>query len=562
MNHKLCIVIPLYNHAREIFNTVAAVKPFGMPCIIVNDGSNAETVEALNKIVKREKWVSVVHRVANGGKGAAVKDGFRAAHAAGYTHVLQIDADGQHESQDIHRFLKLLAENPDAMIAGEPVFDDSIPKSRLYGRYITRFWVWVETLSFSIKDAMCGFRLYRLQEIMPLLKGNQLGDRMDFDIQILVRLYWKGVRIVPLPTKVIYPQGGTSHFKAFKDNVLISWAHTRLCFGMLLRLPVLLFRKLRPRKDVHWSSKSERGISWGIRFLIFIYRIFGKPVFYAIFLPVIVYFFLTGSEARQASRAFLARVYEYRGAGGALDKKPGLLQSLRHFLEFGRSTLDKISAWMGRLDHGHLNWPNRQDFVKLAKSKHGGVILGAHLGNLEMLRALAEEVPEVKLNVLVITRHAANFNNFLKKVNPNVALELIQAEEMMPDTIIYLQNKVAAGELVVALADRTSVGSIARVSNLDFLGRKAPFPHGPFVLASLLECPVYTIFCMRNGAVYDIHFQPLAKTLRATRKERIRVIEAALAEFAKRLEKYALAYPFQWFNFFDFWRPAAKEQDG
>ncbi len=558
MNQKLCIVIPIYNHTNEIFHTIAAIKSFNLPCIVVNDGSNDVTVEALSKIAKREKWVTIVHRPANGGKGAAVKDGFRAAFKAGYTHVLQIDADGQHDSRDIARFLETLKQNPDAMVVGEPVFDASIPKSRLYGRYVTRFWVWVETLSFHIKDAMCGFRLYRLKEIMPLLEGRKLGDRMDFDIEILVRLYWKGVQMIPLPTQVIYPKGGTSHFRALQDNLLISRAHTRLFFAMLLRLPALLWRKFRQQKPQHWSTMDERGSSLGIRFLVFIYRVFGRPVFFLILYPVIIYFFITGREARNASRFFLARVYEYRERGGALTKKPGLLQSFAHFLEFGRSSLDKISAWMGKLHHGHIHWPNRQDFVNLAKSKSGGVILGAHLGNLEMLRALAADVPEVKLNVLVVTRHAANFNSLLRKINPNVTLELIQAEEMMPDTIIYLQNKIAEGELVVALSDRTSVGSILRVSDVDFLGQKAPFPQGPFVLASLLECPVYTMFCLRNDSIYEIYFEKLAKTLKSPRKERARTIEAATREFARRLEKYALAYPYQWFNFFDFWKGSGK----
>jgi hypothetical protein len=185
-----------------------------------------------------------VRRAVNGGKGAAVMSGMDAAFADGLTHALQVDADGQHSLADIPGFLDASRADPEALICGVPAYDASVPKGRLYGRYATHVWVWIETLSFAIRDSMCGFRVYPLAPAHRLINEARLGTRMDFDIEVLVRLFWRGVRIINRPTRVIYPEGGISHFRLWRDNLRISWMHTRLVFGMLVRLPVLLARKI------------------------------------------------------------------------------------------------------------------------------------------------------------------------------------------------------------------------------------------------------------------------------------------------------------------------------
>jgi len=163
----------------------------------------------------------------------------------GYSHALQIDADGQHDVRDIPAFLAASVAQPDSVICGCPVYDASVPKGRLYGRYLTHVWVWINTLSFDIKDSMCGFRVYPLEPTVALIDATAIGRRMDFDVEVLVRLYWRGVGVVNQPTHVSYPSDGISHFRVWLDNVLISRMHTQLFFGMLLRLPALLWRKVR-----------------------------------------------------------------------------------------------------------------------------------------------------------------------------------------------------------------------------------------------------------------------------------------------------------------------------
>jgi hypothetical protein len=171
--------------------------------------------------------------------------GFREAARLGASHVLQIDADGQHDATDIPRFLQAAQAAPDAVINGAPVYDASVPKGRLYGRYLTHVWVWINTLSFAIRDSMCGFRVYPLAPVLKLIDEEFVGQRMDFDPEIVVRLHWRGVGIENLATPVRYPSDGVSHFDVWRDNVRISRMHTRLFFGMLRRLPRLARRALR-----------------------------------------------------------------------------------------------------------------------------------------------------------------------------------------------------------------------------------------------------------------------------------------------------------------------------
>jgi glycosyltransferase involved in cell wall biosynthesis len=217
-------------------------------CMLVDDGSSAECAQVLDGLAAANpERVTLVRHAINLGKGAAAVSGFRRAAQDGYTHVLQVDADGQHRVADIPRFLELARQRPDAIIAGCPQYDESVPALRLYARYLTHVWVWINTLSFDIRDSMCGFRLYPLAPVTALLARRTLGQRMNFDTDIVVRLYWDGVPVVNLPTPVGYPADGVSHFRAFRDNVLITRMHATLFFGMLLRLPILLERKWRKR---------------------------------------------------------------------------------------------------------------------------------------------------------------------------------------------------------------------------------------------------------------------------------------------------------------------------
>ena len=245
-SRQYCVVVPIYNHEQYIESTLKRIFPFNLPIIIVNDGSRNECTQVLNKLQEQYESVNVLHLPRNGGKGAAVIAGLNKANADGYQYAVQIDADGQHDIEKLNELLAVSKGNPNVLVTAVPVYDESVPKARLIARYITHIWVWINTISFAIKDSMCGYRVYPLRATCDLLKRVSLGLRMDFDIEILVRLYWDGVDIKNLPIKVIYHDDGVSHFDAVQDNILISKMHARLFFGMLIRLPKLLLRKVLP----------------------------------------------------------------------------------------------------------------------------------------------------------------------------------------------------------------------------------------------------------------------------------------------------------------------------
>ncbi|MBE1159930.1 glycosyltransferase family 2 protein [Dyella acidiphila] len=240
-----CALIPIYNHKDTIVETVRAMQAHQLPVVIVDDGSNVATREVLDALAARENGVLLIRLPRNAGKGRALTTGMIAARDAGYTHALQIDADGQHNAGDAPRFLAAGRSAPRALICGQPIYDESVPRARLYGRYVTHVCVWLETLSFTLRDSMCGYRLYPLDATCAEIDRAPLPARMDFDTEVAVRLIWRGVPVRNLPTRVTYPDNGLSHFHMLHDNLRISAMHTRLLLGMLPRAPMLLWRKRR-----------------------------------------------------------------------------------------------------------------------------------------------------------------------------------------------------------------------------------------------------------------------------------------------------------------------------
>lgn len=256
----ICAVIPSFNHSAKLLPITAALLAKNIAIIIVDDASTAEHKAVLAKISKTDENIHLLTHQMNQGKGSAVITGLMAAQKMGFSHALQVDADGQHDLNDIDALLELSLQYPLALISGKPVYDDSIPKGRLWGRSITHFWVHIETLSLQVKDTMCGFRVYPLATSCQLINQISLGKRMDFDIEIMVRLFWRNVDIKFIPTKVDYPEDGQSHFRALHDNVLISWLHTRLVIGMLVRFPYLVMSRLlnsRAKSKIKSKTKSE-----------------------------------------------------------------------------------------------------------------------------------------------------------------------------------------------------------------------------------------------------------------------------------------------------------------
>lgn len=242
---QYCFVIPVYNHPIYLDALLEKINEFNLPVILVNDGSDELCTTKLRDLDQRFTHVVLVEHVENQGKGQAVMTGLSKAQALGFSHALQIDADGQHDWNDIGQFLEISKQHPEAVVIGSPIFDETVPKGRLYGRYATHIWVWINSLSFEIKDSMCGFRIYPLAATLAVIQSAKLQPRMGFDSEILVRLKWDNLSFINVPTKVIYPEHGISHFNVWRDNLGMTKAHSRLFAGMLLRLPKLLMQKIK-----------------------------------------------------------------------------------------------------------------------------------------------------------------------------------------------------------------------------------------------------------------------------------------------------------------------------
>ena len=251
-HYRPCALVPYYNHPQGISDVVNALCHIHLPVIVVDDASsplNQQVVDELVIALRNDmpaSLVEVVRHNINQGKGASVITGLRFALRNGYTHALQVDADAQHDMSQLSSIIDQSKKYPKAFVVGQPIYE-SVPLLRYYSRYLTHLWVWINSLSFQVKDTMCGFRIYPVEAILAIVSDNEknIAQRMGFDIEICVRSIWKNIQIINFPVKVKYDEDGISHFRPFMDNVEISWMHTRCFFGMLKRLPQLLLQKTK-----------------------------------------------------------------------------------------------------------------------------------------------------------------------------------------------------------------------------------------------------------------------------------------------------------------------------
>lgn len=311
----------------------------------------------------------------------------------------------------------------------------------------------------------------------------------------------------------------------------------------------------------HWSLMRERGSLWSLKTLFMFYKYGGRYLAIVILYPVIFYFFVSGKASRIASQNYLNKMYQ----AGYLTKKPSLMMSFRHFLAMGFSALDKVDVWLGKITISSINYVNYSIFEPLVQQQKGALIIGSHLGNLEICRALANDNTSACINVLVFTEHAQKFNDFINSLNEDVKVNLIEVTAMGPALAIMLQEKIDQGEYVVIAGDRTSTTVAGRVVYSEFLGEQAPFSQGPFILAGILQCPVLMMFCLKTGVKtkqqYNLIFETLSPGVHWTRKTRETELTKLVHQYAQTLEKYCAQYPLQWFNFFDFWQQDNIDRD-
>ncbi|MBP6893090.1 MAG: glycosyltransferase family 2 protein [Gammaproteobacteria bacterium] len=242
------VLIPSYNTGPKVFETVREARAQWNPVWVVVDGSTDGTAEQLQQMARADAGLRVWVLPQNRGKGAAVMQGLRTAAAEGFTHALTMDSDGQHPSALIPAFMAASIQRPETMVLGRPVFDASAPLLRVRGRRVSNGWTQLETLFAGIGDSLYGFRVYPIDDLLAIMDRQRWMRRFDFDTEAVVRLAWRGVKPVNIDAPVKYlsaDEGGVSHFRYGRDNVLLTWMHTRLMIEFFLRLPSLAWRRLR-----------------------------------------------------------------------------------------------------------------------------------------------------------------------------------------------------------------------------------------------------------------------------------------------------------------------------
>ncbi|HTC53431.1 MAG TPA: hypothetical protein VK700_15965 [Steroidobacteraceae bacterium] len=297
-----------------------------------------------------------------------------------------------------------------------------------------------------------------------------------------------------------------------------------------------------------WAASRERGALVMMWLMFHGVKLLSRPLATPFIYLSTAYFFVFGRGARVASKDYLARVAAAAPDSG-INARP--MNVYRHFVSFARAIVDKQNAWLGRIDYSQVGIEDHARMRVMAQGTRGVLVIGSHLGNLELCRALATLNRRVRLNVLVHTRHSKSFNHILRLAGAT-QVELLQVTELSAATALMLKTRIDQGEWVVIAGDRVPVHG-GRTVDVQLLGAPAAVPVGPYVLASVLECPVHLLFCLRRPAGYRVYFEPFCTQVRWQRAQRDAIIADLAQRFATRLEYYLLMEPLQWFNFYPFW---------
>jgi predicted LPLAT superfamily acyltransferase len=534
-----CALVPTYDNPDTIGSVVSAVAAYVEVVIVVDDGSGQAARAVLDEVATR-RGVVLVRLPKNGGKGRAVKAGLHKASELGFSHALQVDADGQHALEQVPELLEHARREPRALVLADPRFDATVPSARRLGREITKFWTRIETLGRSIADPMCGFRVY---PVKSALTARARGERMDFDPEIAVRMNWDGVPVVNVPSPVRYlsrEEGGVSHFRMLRDNVAISWMHTRLCCELVVRL--LLGRIRRPPRS--WHAAPEAGSHLGIRLVRGVANVLGRRAARALLVPIAGYYAVFHATPRRALRAYYAH----------LGLSVGFIAICRHLLRFAQCALDRWYLLSGALDGFDFTLTGHEYLRELKATGRGAILLGAHLGSFEAGRVMSRR-EDIPIHALGLFEARESLNRELDRAGDNRGERYVAIDPKDPSYLFRVKELIEAGECVAMLGDRRLD---ERGEEVEFLGGKTRFPSGPYQLAASLGCPIYLIVALHfPPRQYQLYCELLVSNV-SKRRTDPEAAQRAAQIFATRLSHYCRLAPDNWFNFYDFWESESK----
>lgn len=569
--NKIAFLVPFYNHPQNIKALITALKTYELPVIVVDDGSDEASKQILAEL-ERTEGILLLTRAQNGGKGIAMKDGFKFASERGFSHVLQIDADFQHDAALIGEFLRQSEAHPQSIVCANPIYGDDAPKSRVHGRKITNFWVAINTLSLGIKDAMCGFRVYPLEQLKKAAAKSKT-NRMEFDIEILVNAARQGVDMRWIDTCVRYEKGGISHFKMLRDNALISLMHAKCFFS----LPKFMLDKIwrtcglnlsksanfkngandaqnlkKPQENSEqnlWWKKQERGGAFFLRPSLFLVQILPEFALKLIVKIVVWFYYIFSKNERENIAEFRRNLSKF--AGSQTLKGTSVFS---HFEAFGGAICDKFRVWKGKIKDSELEIIDLERIKsELIGAQKGQILLTAHLGNVEICKALGARVDGFRMVILTYDENSREFNEVLKRISQNDgSVRMMLVNELDVAAMLELKNIVESGEHIGIMGDRTPIGG-DKATRVKFLGKEASFNYGPYLIAGILGVKISSLWCQKIGGKFRIELVPLASDVKLGR-DRVAAAREYLQIYVRELENRCKQTPAQWFNFFDFWR--------
>jgi predicted LPLAT superfamily acyltransferase len=299
----------------------------------------------------------------------------------------------------------------------------------------------------------------------------------------------------------------------------------------------------------HWAEHEERGSFVLMKFTAWAVKLLGRRVLSPVLHGIVLYFFLFGRSARRSAWQYQQRLADWAERP---ELRPTRWRVFKQFMAFADALLDKLDVWNGKLGLEQIEIVDNAQLRSQLRGERGQMLVGAHLGNLEVCRALAELGEKVTMNVLVHTKHAERFNRLLGEAGAT-NLRLIQVSELDPAIMLQLSQRLDRGEWLAIAGDRVPLHG-GRNARVDFLGHSAAFPQGPWLLAGLLKCPINLIFCLKGAAGYRVILEPFADAIEWRRSDRQQVISQCTQRYADRLAHYCLQAPQQWFNFYPFWK--------
>lgn len=564
--NKFAFLVPFYNHPQNIKALIAALKTYELPIIVVDDGSD-EASKLILAELERTEGILLLTRAQNGGKGIAMKDGFKFALECGFSHVLQIDADFQHDAALIGEFLRESEAYPQSIVCANPIYGEDAPKSRVHGRKITNFWVAINTLSLGVKDAMCGFRVYPLEQLKKAAAKSKT-NRMEFDIEILVNAARQGVDMRWIDTYVRYEKGGVSHFKMVRDNALISLMHAKCFFS----LPKFMLSKIwracelnsseknvtstqisvEPQENAEqnlWWKKQERGGAFFLRLSLFLSQILPEFALKLIVKIVVWFYYIFSKNERENIAEFRRNLGEFAGS-----QTLNGTSVFSHFEAFGGAICDKFRVWKDKIKDSELEIIDLEHIKsELIGAQKGQILLTAHLGNVEICKALGARVDGFRMVILVYDKNSREFNEVLKRISQNDgSVRMMAVNKLDVAAMLELKNIVESGEHIGIMGDRTPLGG-DKAARVKFLGKEAGFNYGPYLIAGILGVKISSLWCQKIDGKFRIELVPLASAVKLGR-DKAAAAREYLQIYVRELENRCKQTPTQWFNFFDFWR--------